>query len=44
VVLSLALGALARHYGIAAEARGPARAKGLRHWGVEDYRPTIGGA
>ncbi|MFN3889007.1 MAG: DUF6456 domain-containing protein [Beijerinckiaceae bacterium] len=44
VVLSLALGALARHYGIAAQATGPARAKGLRHWGADDYRPTIDGA
>lgn len=43
VVLSLALGALARHYGISAEAKGPARAKGLRHWGADDYRPTIDG-
>lgn len=44
VVLALALGALARHYGIAGEASGPARAKGLRHWGSHDYRPTIDGA
>ncbi len=44
VVLSLALGALARHYGISAQIRGPARAKGVRHWGAHDYRPTIDGA
>lgn len=43
VVLALALGALARHYGVAGEARGPARAKGLRHWGADDYRPVIDG-
>ena len=44
VVLSLALGALARHYGIAAQASGPARAKGMRHWGADDYRPRIDGS
>jgi len=44
VVLSLALGALARHYGICAQIKGPARAKGMRHWGAQDYRPTIDGA
>lgn len=43
VVLTLALGALARHYGISAQASGPARSKGVRHWGTEDYRPTIDG-
>lgn len=43
VALSLALGSLARHYGLAASASGPARAKGLRHWGADDYRPRIDG-
>lgn len=41
VVLRIALDQLAQHYGIASEATGPARAKGLRHWGAEDYRPNI---
>lgn len=44
VVLSLALGALARHYGLSGEIKGPARANGMRHWGAQDYRPTIDGA
>ena len=44
VVLSLALGALARHYGIAAQASGPARARAMRHWGADDYRPRIDGS
>jgi hypothetical protein len=43
VVLSLALSALARHYGVSSQATGPARAKGLRHWGAQDYRPKIDG-
>jgi hypothetical protein len=39
VVLQLALTSLARHYGLIAPERSPfAR---LRHWGDEDYRPTI---
>lgn len=41
VVLKIALDRLARHYGIASEATGPARAKGLLHWGAEDYRPSL---
>ena len=40
VVLRLALAALARHYGLAARAKGP-RSSGVRHWGAEGYRPTI---
>ncbi|MBX9760970.1 MAG: ATPase, partial [Beijerinckiaceae bacterium] len=44
VVLTLALGALARHYGIETQARGPARGKGMRHWGADDYRPRIDGS
>lgn len=44
VVLSLALGVLARHYGVCAQATGPARGGGLRHWGAQDYRPRIDGS
>ncbi|CAN5365671.1 DUF6456 domain-containing protein [soil metagenome] len=40
VVLRLALGCLARHYGISDRARGGERSP-LRHWGTEGYRPTI---
>ena len=39
IVLDLALGRLARHYGV--EARpAPAQAP-MRHWGAEDYRPSL---
>jgi hypothetical protein len=41
VALRLGLSALARHYGLAGEARGPSRAAKLLHWGAEDYRPTV---
>jgi hypothetical protein len=41
VVLKIALERLALHYGLAAEAQGPARARHMLHWGAEDYRPTI---
>jgi hypothetical protein len=41
VVLQIALTRLARHYGlIGSEAQKPVR-QGLRHWGSDDYRPTL---
>ena len=41
VVLQIALTRLAKHYGlISSETQKPAR-RGLRHWGSEDYRPTL---
>ena len=43
VVLGLALDRLARHYGIAAEARGPSRAP-TRAWQAPDARPTMDGS
>jgi len=43
LVLRLALASLARHYGLAEEARGRAAAP-IVHWGAEDYRPEIGPA
>lgn len=41
VVLRIALDRLARHYGFASAAAGPARSRGIAHWGAEDYRPTL---
>ncbi|MGJ0453186.1 MAG: DUF6456 domain-containing protein [Methylocystis sp.] len=41
VVLKIALDRLARHYGLAVEARGRDRAQALLHWGAEDYRPRV---
>ena len=42
VVLQFALTRLARHYGlIGTEARHECPDRGLRHWGSEDYRPTL---
>lgn len=40
VVLRFGLAALARHYGLSHAARGGNAGK-LRHWGSDDYRPTI---
>jgi hypothetical protein len=42
IVVGLALRQLCRHYGIEAEAIGPAHA-GLRHWGSEGFRPGLDG-
>ena len=39
LVLQLALTRLARHYGIAAEARGRSRVR-MRAWGGDDFRPV----
>jgi hypothetical protein len=41
VVLQLALNRLARHYGLDVPDETPRRRKGIRHWGSEDYRPTL---
>lgn len=41
VMAVAALGGLARHYGIASEAKGPKRAHEVLHWGAPGYRPTI---
>jgi len=42
VILKLALTRLARHYGIkgAEDPAGPMRMR-LRHWGTEDFRPSL---
>jgi hypothetical protein len=45
VVLQIALTSLARHYGLSESGGGGAnRARGPRHWGAPDYRPSIHGA
>lgn len=42
LLLQRALSALARHYGMGPEARVEERiAQRLRHWGTDDYRPTL---
>ncbi len=40
VVLQLALDRLARHYGLGV-GKTSARRDGIRHWGSDDYRPTL---
>jgi len=41
VVLQIALTRLAKHYGLIASDAAAQRKTGLRHWGTEDYRPTL---
>jgi len=41
LVLRLGLASLARHYGLAATARGGPSTGRTRHWGAAGYRPTI---
>lgn len=43
IVLTMALTALARHYGLIAEAPPVAGAARVRHWGADGYRPSIDG-
>ena len=41
LVLQLGLSALARHYGLSAEAVGRPGSAAMRQWGAEDYRPPL---
>lgn len=41
VVLQIALTRLARHYGLIRDDKQMPVRRGLRHWGSEDYRPTL---
>jgi hypothetical protein len=41
VVLQIALTRLAKHYGLGSNDQPKPARRGLRHWGSEDYRPTI---
>ena len=41
VVLQIGLTRLARHYGLISEESVEARRGRLRHWGSDDYRPTL---
>jgi len=43
VVLQIALNQLARHYGLLRDEFGPDIHRCFRHWGGDDYRPTIDG-
>ena len=44
VVLQIALTRLARHYGLAVADESYRRGRrSIRHWGSEDYRPTLDG-
>lgn len=42
VVLQIALTRLAKHYGLISE-NNERRGRGMRHWGEDNYRPTIDG-
>ncbi|WP_018184089.1 DUF6456 domain-containing protein [Kaistia granuli] len=42
LVLLLALSALARHYGLSPSAQGRNGPGDMRHWGSDDFRPTVG--
>jgi hypothetical protein len=41
VVLQIALTRLARHYGLIGDGTPKPAKRGLRHWGSDDYRPSI---
>jgi Domain of unknown function (DUF6456) len=41
VVVKLALGALAQHYGLSEQAQGRATSGAIRQWGADDYRPEL---
>lgn len=43
IVLGVALSALARHYGYSTPEPAMARAPRVRHWGADDYRPSLDG-
>ena len=42
IVLGIALQNLARHYGLLREATGVRGSGGIRHWGADGYRPSVG--
>lgn len=41
LLLDFALDRLAAHYGLSAQAKGPASSKGILAWGADDYRPAM---
>jgi hypothetical protein len=41
VVLQIALTRLAKHYGLISDDKQKTARRPLRHWGSEDYRPTL---